>query len=227
MVNKTHNRQRLSEFQAQTALDHSLDTLKVLTEAFDSGRYGVAFSMANEIVKIVSGNEFCTKHRGAKNFKVPNLPILENNLAPQTRIILTRIHNMEEQYGMFLPLFLPENLPTTVLKFREWWNRDPIYISKPNIKTGERKNLTRRQFITDVRNTRGSHFDLNEHEEIELLQSVESVGVYFIAERPDGNDLSTEDGSLEIRISPAAAMMRQISFELLNAYGIKDDGMQY
>lgn len=66
MVNKTEGRIPLSKERVEAALRDSLETLKVLADAFDAGKYAVAFTMANEVYKIVSDNEFCVKIRSKK-----------------------------------------------------------------------------------------------------------------------------------------------------------------
>ncbi len=49
------------------------------------------------------------------------------------------------------------------------------------------------------------------------------MGVVLEAIQPDGSILSTDDGSLRVIVGPAAAMMRQIAFEVLNAFGLEEE----
>lgn len=150
----------------------------------------------------------------------------------ETKLIGHCIDNRSDPHALYYPLLYTLPFPHKDIDFKQWWNREIIYRADAR-ETGKilpkekRRAFTRRKFVTDLRNTRGSHLDLNQHEELELLQTAGSMGANLIAELPDGSTISTNDGTLRITISPAAAIMRQISFELLNAYGIKDEGIQY
>jgi hypothetical protein len=69
-----------------------------------------------------------------------------------------------------------------------------------------------------MRNTLGAHLDLDQVDTLDALQKAGSWGGHFIVGSGSGT-LSTENGTLPVLVGPAAAMMRQIAFEVLTAYG--------
>jgi hypothetical protein len=68
-----------------------------------------------------------------------------------------------------------------------------------------------------MRNKLASHLD---EDMPELLAELETPGAFaadVVMSTPDG-ELSTTDGTLPVRVGPLAAMIRQITHELIVAY---------
>jgi hypothetical protein len=122
------------------------------------------------------------------------------------------------------------------MPFRVWWNRDIIYqasAAEPGTPPGlipvndtpvvpyeKREKVTRMQLVHLLRNKMAAHQPSEIPELLEELQSSNSWAA-FGCDTPDGH-LSTLDGSLTVAVGPLPAMMRQITHELLIAYG-RDD----
>ena len=86
----------------------------------------------------------------------------------------------------------------------------------------ERERLTRVQFVGDLRNSIGAHPSTELTAILHDVLDPHSFGGAFVIGRPDGSELSTEDGTLPVLVTPAEALMRQIAQELLIAYGLED-----
>jgi hypothetical protein len=130
----------------------------------------------------------------------------------------------------FTPNF---NLDSDRLKkvdFKTWWNRSVVYRagsapegSPPGfipmdqslrIPHEKRLKFSRREFVHLIRNKLGAHADVNRPEILDKLQSSELYGVSFKIQSPSGI-YSTDDGTIIVKIGPAAASIRQISHEIV------------
>ncbi|GAM98090.1 hypothetical protein U91I_01720 [alpha proteobacterium U9-1i] len=81
----------------------------------------------------------------------------------------------------------------------------------------KRKRLVRREFVELMRNKLGAHLDEEIPELLDALQRSESFGVDVEWRVPTGV-VSIGAGTLPVVVGPAAAMMRKISQELIDAY---------
>ena len=227
-----------SERELISHIENTVLILKHMCKVFDDGSPYICFSMATEVEKILTSNSVAVDYRSKKLFPSPisNPNYGENNLLAEHRLIEAQILGDIPTVD-FLPVFRNQWQPEN-LKFVEWWNRDIIFragAAKPGSPPGylppteaeevpykRRSKLTRREFVDQMRNKLGAHIDAEVPELLNDLQKSSSFGITFAMARPDGSEVSTSDGTLPTRVGPAAAMMRQISHELLVAYGSAD-----
>ena len=81
----------------------------------------------------------------------------------------------------------------------------------------DREKTTRMRLVNLLRNKLGAHQTSEMPTLLDDLQETRNWGSAVI-QTPAGV-LRTDDGSLPVLVSPLAAMMRQITHELLTAYG--------
>lgn len=222
----------LSDARLAEHLDASLLTLKTLCAAYDAGSYFVAFSMTNEVRKILVENPYFVRIRGEKKFRTARpffgegtevlkdqrgRPfIIEGNVMPENRLIAMR---SGQGSVLFIPTSLDEHQGPQ-LSFRDWWNRDVIY--RDGSSASPRRQLTRREFIDDMRNRLGSHSDTELPELLDELQRHTSWGTTDIGAVFNGQQLSISKGTLPVLAGPSSAMIRRISEEVLDAYGYQE-----
>jgi hypothetical protein len=219
----------LSDARLAQNLDTSILTLRTLCEAYDAGSFHVAFSMTNEVRKILIGNPYFVRVRGEKKFKTARpffgegtqvlrdsrgRPfVIDGNIMPENRLIAVRS-------GQGTVIFVPTSLNEhqgALLSFRDWWNRDVIY--RDGSSATPRRQLTRREFVDDMRNRLGSHSDTVLPELLDELQRHTSWGATDISINFNGQTLSVSDGTLPVLAGPSSAMSRRIAAEVLDAYG--------
>jgi len=186
--------------------------------------------MATEASKILEGGRASEAMRGNKYFLTYNFAYPVENTMPEIPLIGGYINNeTDHPYASFWPEFSQNILPSRRIPFKDWWRRDVIYRAEA-FETGaflpreQRRTMTREHFVRQMRNTLGAHIDPDQHEELETLQRADAYGIILdVCDEAGKILLTTEDGSLPVRVGPAAAMMRQIAFEVLNAYGLEEE----
>jgi hypothetical protein len=230
---KATNVRQLSESDLLNSFAQSLDTLSHLASIYDGGFAPISLAMATEVRKILTENAAATRLRGAMSFTTPRGADDPRNLSPMNKLTIARIG----ESLTFLPQFYqPQPDQLVGLSFREWWNKDVIYRAgaappgmpagmlpingSPMIAFEKREKTTRMGLVNLLRNNLGAHQTSEMPALIDVLEAARSWGNFYI-ETPD-EMLSTNDGSLRAQVSPMSAMMRQISHELLVAYGRSD-----
>lgn len=226
---------RLSEVRITEHLLQGVDTLRRLGRVYDDGHSAIAFTMASEISRVLTSNGVATRLRGTKRFTTISRELDDSNLVDDNKLVSAMIHSGDECFVEFQPAFAsPNGGPYGVreVDFRTWWNRDVIFrggVAVPDshgmipldsslhLPSDKRIVVTRRTFIEQMRNKLGAHLDEEIPEVLDHLLRATSFGGILAVQTPQGM-LSTQDGSLKMRISPAAAMMRQICEELIRAY---------
>ena len=178
--------------------------------------------------------------RGAKQFPTLEADYTPRNLTSEHKLIIgeCRIQTETNTYRLdFKPAYLSCPFPIKLLPFRDWWNRDVIWRASAAHPGGDptiipltvdkqlpyekRQKLCRREFVELTRNKFGAHLDHEIPEVLDQLQRSRSFGIGFVINI--GNRvLNSYDGTLETRIGPAAAVMRQIAQETLIAYGLTE-----
>lgn len=224
---------RLTPSELLAAFETGLNTLEHLGKIYDSGFSPIAFQLATEIHKILTENSTATQLRGQMDFESPDHGDESRMLNALHKLTMARISG-DPPVLDFLPAFAEETgIPTRKLKFRDWWNRDIIYRASaapvgtpagmipvnasPSVPFDERDKVTRRELISLVRNKAGAH---QEKDYPVLLEEMDHSAGWgsFGASTPTG-EFSTDDGSLVTQTTIIPAMVRQISIELLRAYG--------
>jgi hypothetical protein len=233
---KTSNVRQLSESDLLNSFGQSLDTLAHIAGIYDGGFAPISLVMATEVRKILTENAAATRLRGAMTFTTPRGADDPRNLSSMNKLTMARLGGSPPALT-FLPQFYqpqPEQLVT--LPFRDWWNKDVIYRAgaappgtppgmipvngSPTVPFEKREKTTRMGLVNLLRNNLGAHQTSEMPALIDTLEEARSWGNFALG-TPDGM-LSTDDGSLKALVSPMAAMMRQISHELLVAYGRTD-----
>lgn len=225
----------MTEAELLASFDQSLDTLQHLAGTYDNGYAPIVFLMATEVNKILTENGAATKLRGMRIFQTPTDDHDENVLSSLHKLTIMQLGGDPPSLS-FLPVFYSPGLPLKDLDFRSWWHRDVIYrasAAKPGGTPGmipildslmvpyeERERTSRMRLVNLLRNALGAHQTSEMPTLLDDLQETRNWGSAAI-QTPDGI-LSTDDGSLPVLVSPLAAMMRQITHELLVAYG-RDD----
>lgn len=217
--------------------ERSLDTLEQLCAVYDGGFAAIAFSMATELHNLLSQNTGATKVRG--QIKFPSL-FMKGDDRDYSRM-LNALHQLTiARIGGNPPVldFIPkyeagDGLEVSDENFRDWWNREVIYRASaappgtpagmipvndsPTVPFKDRETITRRELITLLRNNDGSHTGAEYAVILEELNDTLGWGSFGYS-TPDG-DFSTDDGTLVTRTPIIAAMVRQIVWEVLVAYG--------
>lgn len=229
---KFERRVQLTDEQVLAHVQASLETIRHLCRVFDEGHPYVAFTLASEVHRILTAGGAATRARGTRQFSTPPDDLPPNNLMPGNKLIAARLSGEPPEVS-FMPLLSGSENQHRSLNFREWWNRDIVYragAAKPGessalipvriedqVPESQRETLTRRTFIELMRNKLGAHLDIDQPELLDHLQKSTAFGGTFVIETPAGL-LSTEDGTLPMRVGPAAGMTRQIAHELLCAF---------
>jgi len=224
---------RLSTDELLTAFAQGLDKLEELGKIYDGGYSEIAVQMAIEINKILTENNEATKLRGHIKFESPDHEDEYTMLNALHKLTIANIGGAPPVLN-FMPAFAagPKRPPKKLI-FREWWNRDVIYRASaapigtpagmipvnnsPTVPFKKRETVTRRELISLVRNKLGAHQEKDFPVLLDEIDETSNWGT-FVTGTPNG-DLSTEDGSLITRTKIIPAMIRQISLELLRAYG--------
>ena len=71
-----------------------------------------------------------------------------------------------------------------------------------------------------MRNKLGAHLDREIPEELNNLQKAHSFGISIRVEA-NGRILDTIDGTMPMKTGPCAAMVRQIAYEIVEAFRLK------
>lgn len=172
------------------------------------------------------------KHEEDYCFPLSSRDLSRTNLLPENKLIFAQTSSHPPRLS-FLPAFRGDPFGTKYISFKDWWHRDPIYragaafkgsdptmiplIPEKQTAFPEREVLYRQSFVELMRNTLGAHLDLDQVDTLDALQRAGSWGGHFVIQT-DSEVLSTESGTLPVSVGPAAAMMRQIAFEVLAAY---------
>lgn len=221
--------------ELDAVLSQGLDTLEQLSSVFDGGYSPIAFLMAVEINKILVENDRAIKSRGTIKFRSWAVQENEENLLPQSSLISMEYR---QEAGSRPGLVYEPNFKKSdewrELPFREWWSREIIWRAgaalpgtpgdlipvngAPSVPFNERVKYSRREMIKLLRDKMGAHVEKDVPHLLEELQSHQSWGVGVVIETPHGV-FSTSDGTMNILITPVAAMVRQIAHELLTSYG--------
>ncbi|MDP3750094.1 MAG: hypothetical protein Q8Q88_23970 [Phenylobacterium sp.] len=222
---------KLTESQQREHVKGALGNLEALCRVFDEGSPYIAFSMATEVRKVLVDSPIATRLRGGLTFSTPVSSSTEYNLLPEMKLVAATISSSPARIS-FVHQAGADMLPTKRLAFRDWWNKDiihragaaPIGASEPGTVFGnpehhvpyeKRHTLVRRTFVDWVRNRLGAHLDGELPDLLDELQRSESMGARFGV-----GALSTLDGTLPMVVGPAAAMMRQVAWEVLDAYAV-------
>ncbi|WP_156387529.1 hypothetical protein [Methylobacterium sp. Leaf399] len=224
---------RLSAEAINGHINEGLTTLQQLCEIYDNGRPYIAFSMATEIARILTDNSFSARLRAQQKFTTTPVDIVSENLCSQNKLIVMSIDNRGSAVD-FIPQIMYNNYEPKELKFADWWNRDAIWVAgaakpglpmdmvpldpKEQVPFSQRRRLVRRELVLMMRNKLGAHLDAELPEILDELQRVEIFGMGASITTPMGT-FNTWDGTLPIRVGPSAAMVRQIGYEVLKAYG--------
>lgn len=235
-MKETQRSIRLTEAQLQGHIDNGLRILKHLCDRYDNGHPYVVFTMATEIQRILDSNAYARRLSGSKNYPSPKSRSDRTNLLADPKLVVASISG-DPPVVDFIPVFCgrPE-VKTESLKFRDWWSRDKIYRAsaalpgmpgdlipvrpEEQVPYEERDTLVRERFIDMMRDKLGAHLDEEIPEALDNMQKSHSFGVSLSVQTPSG-EFNTHDGTLPVRTGPAAAMMRQISQEVLVAYGLE------
>jgi hypothetical protein len=224
-----------TEAELKALHDGALTTLMHLARAYDTGAISVAFSMATEIIKVLTTTYSARERKHSRRrFTTPIEIGPTTGPTPLHKIVHQRVFGPPPAIE-FVPAY-KSGLEPEVMEFRDWWNRDLIYrasASPPGYPPGsiplrredwlpidKRPRLTRRLFIDLVRNKFGAHLDENVPEELDRCLRTNMMGFDF--QMTYGGKLySTSDGSMPVVCPPAAAMVRQIAEEVLRAYDVE------
>lgn len=196
----------------------ALDALFALNAAYEAGRTGVVFSMATEVVKIISDGPGAIRSRAHRSFKT----VLDPPLDAEAQHKLVCLQFSPEGFGCAA---LPLDYDPIELDWKEWWNKDRIYVASDlapgpggillagTTPEAQRRRWTRREFVQEIRNKFGAHITPDVPEELSALSEADAL---FAVALPD------LAGSPPIKPHPplAAAMMHRIALEVLAAYGV-------
>jgi hypothetical protein len=223
----------MSALELEQHINESVTTLLQLCDIYDSGRPYIAFNMATEIASILTENAVAARIRAAKTYTISARGADKNNLNAHNSLVFMRIDTSPPKAD-FIPVFQWDYQGTKSVNFAEWWNRDIVWVAgsaKEGVPLGlipldpaeqvpweKRARLVRRELITMMRNKLGAHLDTVLPEILDQMQRAEIMGM-GASVVTDNGELFTWDGTLPIGIGPGAAMVRQISHELLTAYG--------
>ena len=217
-------------------LDHissSLTTIRYFCTIYDDGHPYIAFALATEIIRLLTGGAAAVALRKLHTFATPARNIDGQNMLASNKLVIVQVPPQPAGIS-YLPVLDDSPSGHRTLAFKDWWNNDLIYMgstalvrsdptmipvgNSPQRSDAERNRLYRRGFVELMRNKLGAHLDVEQPEILDQLQSVSGFGLAIKVGTPTGM-LSTDDGSLKIVVGPAAAMMRQITHEILVAYG--------
>lgn len=224
----------LSQDDLTNLLEAELDNLASLAVVYDQGQVRIITSMATVVKTILTENAAAMRERKLRIFKGP--------AATHSRRTLSAMHKLTiAKFGVkeltFEPYFYISKSPLEKeMKFKEWWNKDIVYqasAARPGIPPGvipldprlqvpyeRREKLTRLQLVGLIRNKFGAHLD---RETPVILEEINNpIGWASFSVQTEGVVLSTDDGTLPVKIGPLPAMIRQIVHELLVAYGRSD-----
>jgi len=205
-----------------------LRNIASLCRIYDEGHPYIAFSLASEIHKLLTASSAMNAVRGDKLFPTVDLTYSDLNILPEHRLIKALVYR---DHVEFHPALDGAKGPKS-LKFRDWWNRDIIYRAgasknpmavvhpvreSEQVPRNKRRTLTRRIFVELVRNKLRAHVDNDLPETLDALQRANAMGINVSVDLGD-RMLNSIDGTLPMTIGPAAAMIRQISYELLSTF---------
>jgi hypothetical protein len=226
---------RLTDDELLSHFADSLTTLQHLTDIFDRGHPPIVFSMATEVAKMLTENSAAMRARKLVMFPSPASEEQRGNMMAYNRLIMAQIGS---NWAACVPMFLcPPGMPIKRLPFSEWWS-EVIYRANaalpgsipgmipvndsPYVKWEDRIKTSRMGVVTMLRKKLGAHIDAKDFPK--LLDDLVETRNWINFRVQDGDRiLSSDDGSLEIRVGPLPAMMRQVSEEILIAYGRKPE----
>lgn len=228
----------LSEEELASQFDQNLVTLSQLAKLYDNGYHPIALQMATEVHKLLTEGNYATKRRGNVLFSTIASDDSPNMINATHKLVGARVKTPPPVLD-FVAAFQNTQAKIKKLKFKDWWNKDIIYRASaalpgtppgmypvngsPSVPFDKREKINRRDFVALLRNTRGAHQSeqmpilLNELEDARNWSS-------FAVQTPEGI-LSTEDGTLTTGATIMAGMMRQITHEVLEAFGVEDVGI--
>jgi hypothetical protein len=223
---------QLTDNEIRQHILEGLRNLEALCRDYDGGRPYVAFAMATEVHRILIANNLAKELTEQRVFRT-QVGTGDENLMPETKLIWGEIkfngiypEQIEELYAKFVPVLGREKHATHVA-FDVWWAGDTIFREGASwTQDGQPKprfTLTRKELVKMMRDKLGAHLDTAIPEELDHLQRALSFGadLGFVIPRKDQDriyEVSIANGLLPVIVSPGAAMMRQIAFEVLEAY---------
>lgn len=228
---------RMTPEEERDNFETSLDNLGVLAKAYDDGIFAISLSMSTEVHKILTEDRFAIQSRKKARFSTPDFGDESRMLNALHKLTACRVSGQAPILDFLPNFYFPNpNTPTKFLQFKEWWNDDVIYRAgaalpgqnpslipvnnSPSVPFSKREKITRREFVSLLRNKLGSHSDVDVPILMDELADTRSWGHVRI-ETEKGN-FDTFDGTLKTRGGIVPAMMRQISHEVLVAYGRED-----
>ena len=231
-------RVRRTDAEMSMAVQAHLTTLEILARAYDDGHTAAAGAMATAILNIVeTRSRDVVQARGQMVFPSPEGEMTADNMIAANRCVgMSMQAGPEGHFVSFVPWFLLGSDKPTMKPFRVWWSTEPIYVegiggpspdgmipllAADQLAWDDRAKLTRQQFITDLRNSVGSHPDQEIPALLHDLYQASSFGGTPAAMMPDGSIGTIENGAIVQRVGPAEATARQIAEEVLMAYGRK------
>lgn len=230
---------KLDESELLASFDQSLTTLVQLVGVYDGGYAPIALAMATEVHKILTENNAAVKLRGSRVFTTVAYEGEGRMLNAMHKLTVARVCGNPPQLD-FVPAFYsgPPASSTLRLKFSDWWNKDAIYRASaalpgtapglipvngsPTVPFAKRESINRRDFVSLLRNKLGAHQAADMPNLLDELNESRSWGDFAVD--TDSGLKSTHDGSLTTGTGIMAAMMRQITHEVLVAYGREDNG---
>lgn len=224
-------RRQLQDHELIDQFASGLDRLNKLCAAYDRGQSDMALYMSIEISKLLVENRAAIKMRARRTFTTPSEDIGPDIINATNKLTFMRLGG-EPPSVSFMPFLNETPSPPKSLQFRDWWNKDLIYLGStalpgtdpsmlpvndsPRRSYAEREKLSRRRFIEIIRNTLAAHQSSELPEIIDILCSGRDWGV--ISLQTDQGMLSVRDGTLKVGTAVFEAMLRQISHEVLEAY---------
>ena len=222
----------LNEGEITANISDMLALICQLCSAYDEMQPLISLSIAVELQKFHTHTNVI-KQRKFRKFFTPSDLSNPNNLSFEQKLAFFYISGNKPSVFCF-PKYLDDELYASHFyncDFKTWWNRDVIFrasAAKSGVPHGliplksndqipyeKRPTLSRRTFLQLVRNKIAAHSDNKIPEILYNLQKFLTVDIVV-----DG--LSTGDGSLPIKITMAAAMIRQIAHETLVAYEVAE-----
>ena len=228
----------LSDAELLQRAEDSLKNIEMLCERFDAGLYNSAYSMPTDIWNLLTQNEGAIRLRGDKRFPVLHLKDHKpdkRNLAPDIfRLVYVQVGGIPCTQK-YIPRFRMDRSEVVRkdLIFREWWNREVVYRAgaalpgtspglipvngTPQVPFEDRQKLTRFTLIQEMRNRISSHTDREYPVIFDDINN--SFGIFVANNIEQAAPTMGDDGTVAIEVPALAAMVRQIAWEILVAYG--------
>ncbi|WP_294173219.1 hypothetical protein [uncultured Sphingomonas sp.] len=214
-----------------------MNTIAKSNAVYDQGYSPIGSSIATEVYKVLTENGEATRPRGKLNFSGPLDYDNPSVLSEVEKLTFMELGGDPPKLG-YLPIYRSGDVQKFTMSFRDWWNKDVIYRASaampgsspgmipvnesPSVPYDKREKLTRLRLVQLLRNKVGSHLEADWPLLLDQIDDERAWGIATI-QTPD-RVLSTQDGTLKVEVRRLPAMMRQISHELVEAYG-RGDGV--